>query len=98
MTTIRWTSQASSDLVEIGDYIARRDPGAAARFVGELMDSVLVLMEHPRAGRLVPEIGDEAVRELIHGNYRIVYRLAGDEVQVLTVFEGHMLLRKGQIE
>jgi plasmid stabilization system protein ParE len=98
MTAIRWSSRASADLVEIGDYIARRDPEAAARFVGELMDRVLVLADEPRSGRLVPEIGDESIRELILGNYRIVYRLAGGEAQVLTVFEGRHLLPSGRID
>lgn len=38
---------------------------------------------------MVPEIRLEAVREVLLKAYRIVYRVRGDEVHVLTVFEGH---------
>jgi len=97
MTRIRWTRGAHEDLVAIGEYIARRDPGNASRFVAELMDRTLVLRGQPLCGRILPELGDETVRELIHKNYRIVYRVVDVEAHILTVFEGHMLLRPGAI-
>lgn len=40
-------------------------------------------------GRAVPELPESELRELVEGNYRIVYRVRGKRVQVLTVFEGH---------
>ncbi len=43
---------------------------------------------NPRSGRVVPEVRDESVREVIHGNYRIVYRLRHDVVEIATVFHG----------
>jgi toxin ParE1/3/4 len=93
MTRNRWTSGAYEYLAAIGDYIARRDPGNAARFVAELMDRVLVLQAQSLSGRVLPEMGDPAIRELIHKNYRIVYRVVGEEAHILTIFEDHMLLR-----
>jgi toxin ParE1/3/4 len=48
----------------------------------------------PRSGRVVPELRREDVREVIQGNYRIVYRVTKVSVEVLTVFEGHHLLPK----
>lgn len=92
MTNLVWTEGARSDLIEIADYIARRDPNTAASFVSTLMDRTLVLIDQPRLGRMVPEFGDESIREIIHGNYRIVYRILDSAVFVLTVFEGHRLL------
>jgi toxin ParE1/3/4 len=41
----------------------------------------------------VPELGDESIREVIHGNYRIVYRLRPDLVEIATVFHGARLFR-----
>jgi len=41
----------------------------------------------------VPELGDESIREVIHGNYRIVYRLRLDLVEIATVFHGARLFR-----
>lgn len=98
MLPIFWTDRARADLVEIGDYIAQRSPAAALRFVNELMERSDVLAGQPKAGRIVPEIGADDIRELIHGNYRIVYRLAGDEAQILTVFEGHRLFSPNRLE
>jgi plasmid stabilization system protein ParE len=40
-----------------------------------------------------PELGDESIREVIHGNYRIVYRLRHDVVEIATVFHGARLFR-----
>lgn len=98
MSPLIWTQRARADLRGIGDYIAQRDPAAAARFIGELMDRALVLKKLPRSGRKVPECAKEAIRELIHGNYRIVYRIDEDALRILTVFEGHMLLRPPLLE
>ena len=98
MASILWTERARADVVDIGDYIAQRNPVAALRFVDELMDRALILAHQPRSGRVVPEIGAEEFRELIHGNYRIVYRLVGDEVHILTVFEGHRLFGPGRLD
>ena len=33
------------------------------------------------------------MREVFVGNYRIVYEILSAEIRVLTVFEGHRLLR-----
>ena len=46
----------------------------------------------PHAGRVVPEFDRDDIREVIVGNYRIVYRVRATEVLVLTVFESHKLL------
>ena len=78
--------------MEIGDYIARDNPAAAARFTGELLERTACLVERPRIGRIVPEFGRADIRELLYGNYRIVYRLLEAEIHILTIFEGHKLL------
>lgn len=46
----------------------------------------------------MPEKGDEEMRELIEGNYRIVYRLLTDElVHILTAYYGARDMRKAQL-
>ncbi len=92
---LRWSHRAEADLEAIGDYIAADDPRAAERWVGKLLDKARAAATSPLAGRMVPEIGLEAVREVFLRSYRIVYRVRGDEVQVLTVFEGHQRLPRG---
>ena len=92
---LAWTARARKDLLDIGDCIALRSPLVAASFTRELMDAVEVLRNSPNIGRVVPELSREDIRELIHGNYRMVYRVLDTAVHVLTVFEGHRLLDFG---
>jgi toxin ParE1/3/4 len=87
-----WSGRGLADLVEIGRYIARDNPAAARRFVARLQESARKVPSVPRAGRVVPEFQIESVREVLLGNYRIVYRLGAKTIEVLTVFEGHRLL------
>lgn len=54
--------------------------------VGRLVEAVARVATFPASGRVVPELGDPAVREVIHGAYRVVYELTGDALTVLTVF------------
>ncbi len=85
--TVRWTTPALRDLEEIGDFIARDDPGAAARVVAKILDHAERLATHPhlgRAGRVVD------TRELVISSTPFIapYRVRGEEVQILAVFHG----------
>jgi addiction module RelE/StbE family toxin len=96
--TLRWTRRAEADLEAIGDYIAEDNPRAAERWVGKLLDKARAAAAAPLAGRIVPEIAMDSVREVFLRTYRIVYRVRGDEVQVLTVFEGHRRFPLGAVD
>jgi toxin ParE1/3/4 len=88
-----WTERAEADLAGIGEYIAADDPVAARRWVGELMATARAAARVPFGGRRVPELQREDVREVFLRQYRIVYRVTDRHCEVLTVFEGHKLLR-----
>ena len=92
MTRLRWTPRARRDLFEIGRYIARDDPKAARRWVRQLRERAHEATVAPLGGRRVPELGRNDIREVLLRSYRIVYRVLGREVHVLTIFEGHRLL------
>ena len=51
----------------------------------------MCIRDRPYSGRVVPEFKMEALREVLVRTYRIVYRIQRNEVQVITVFEGHRL-------
>jgi plasmid stabilization system protein ParE len=89
---IVWTDQAYLRLAEIEDFVARDRPEAAERLVARLIDRADVLAHQPSLGRALPELPHSGLRELVEGNYRIVYRLREGEVEILTVFEGHRRL------
>jgi addiction module RelE/StbE family toxin len=94
---IWWARRGRRDLHEIGDFIARDNPEAAARWVNRIMDAVERVAVFPRSSRSVPEIGREGIREFILEDYRIVYQIRDDRIIVLTVFEGHMRLSEPDI-
>ena len=89
-----WTDRALSDLEAIGDYIGRDNPVAAQGWVMKLITSAARAAVAPLAGRRVPELGRDDVREVFLRGYRVVYRVTPKKLEVLTVFEGHRLLPK----
>lgn len=86
-----WTETAKRDLHAIRRYIAADNPTAAKRWVGHLKERARNALYAPLAGRKVPEFMRDDSRELIEGNYRIVYQLFEGRLVILTVFEGHQL-------
>lgn len=93
-----WTSEALERLTEIEEFIAQDSPQRAERFVDYLVEQGESTSENPNIGRVVPEISIPGIRELIAKKYRIVYRLKKNRIEILTVFEGHRLLRSDEIE
>lgn len=90
---IYWTRQARDDLRAIRDHIARDAPVTAVSFVRRLRQSVNRLREFPCSGQVVPEYGREEIREVLQGNYRLIYRVAERRIDILTVFHSAQLLR-----
>ena len=88
---LRWTERARRDLLSIARYIERDNLAAARRWVGRLREGARAAARRPLAGRVVPELGRRDVREVLLGNYRLVYRVHRNAIDVLTVFEGHRL-------
>jgi len=75
MVTINWTELAVQDLRDIHDYIAKDSKFYADRYIDKLIDWVDQLESQPKSGRIVPEFGLITIREIIEGNYRIVYQI-----------------------
>ncbi len=94
MVKLIWTDQAIDDLGDIGDYIAENSEKYAKLTVQKLHKRVDVLKNFPQAGRIVPEKDEENVRELIEGNYRIIYQVASDNlIYILTVYHSSRNLK-----
>ena len=81
-----------TDLLAIGEYIGADDPTAGRAWVEKLRQRAVKASKLARAGRVVPELRREDVREVLVRTYRIVYRVVEGGIVVLTVFEGHRLL------
>jgi len=87
-----WSPLSIDRVAEIAEYIARDDPGAAENWVDTVFNKVEELQGFPESGRIVPEIGDRNIRELIYGYYRIIYRAEERRLSVLTVRHGKQVL------
>ncbi len=90
MARVTWSPQALADLEAIGDYLAREAPAYAQAFVDGAFAAVERLEVFPHSGRAVPEIEEEALREVIYKGYRIFHLVSGSEeeaeVDVLSMF------------
>lgn len=89
MARITWTREAETWLRDIFDYIARDNPGAAARVIDGIYERAQTLVDFPRIGHRYEGIRDREVRILLYGHYRIAYLLKSDEeIVILGVFHG----------
>ena len=93
MARIVWSAAARDNLRRIVSYIRADAPAYARAFALRLGARVTQLESSPESGRFVPEDLSQTYRELIFGNYRIVYRHSASTVTIVTVIHGARILR-----
>ena len=93
MVKVVWTNLAIEDLQSIHKYISKDSKFYADRFVDKLVSKVDQLENYPRSGRMVPEFGKEDIRELIEGNYRIIFKVRVDHIGIVRVHHSGRLLK-----
>lgn len=81
-----WSRRSAHDLISIGDYIAKDNPSKAREQIELIRKRAKGASQFPKSGRVVPEFGQDSLREFILGNYRIVYEIKSLKIVVLTVF------------
>lgn len=82
---IIWSPLAVDRASEIAEYISLDNPTAASKWVEDVFEKVLILDSSPKMGRMVPEISRKEIREIIFGNYRIIYRIEEINISILTI-------------
>ena len=92
-----WTELAIEKLEEYADYIAFDKPTAAIKWAKKIQSSATKLIRFPNFGREVPEIKRSDIREIIEGNYRIIYRVETKYISILTIRSVRQLLHKKDI-
>ena len=65
MATLVWEVDAIRDLDLIGEYIAQQSPEYAPTYVERVIAAAEHLADVPLSGRMIPELDDQALRELI---------------------------------
>lgn len=94
---IVWSPLAMDRASEIAEYIALDKPSAAEKWIDTVFSKVEQLISSPEIGRVVPEIGNDQFRELIYGNYRIIYRIGKIQISILTIRHGKQMLPVDEI-
>jgi toxin ParE1/3/4 len=80
-----WAPRAIDRVAEIAAYIAEDNPVAAEKWIRDVFARTEQLALFPQSGRHLPETARKDLRELIWGNYRIIYRIRLAQVAILTV-------------
>ncbi|MGB6065770.1 MAG: type II toxin-antitoxin system RelE/ParE family toxin [Desulfomonilaceae bacterium] len=85
---VRWTNTAANHLRAIHDYAAQNSKIYADRLIDRLIRKSEQIGRFPQSGRMVPEYRREDIREVIERPYRIIYRVKGQQIDVLAVLHG----------
>ena len=88
--TVTRRPRAETDLVEIWSYIADDNEPAADRLLGRIDGVLTMLLEHPQAGRLRPDLQQSEPRSFSVKNYVVFYRPMPDGIEVVRVLSGYL--------
>ncbi len=83
-----WSKPARRDLRNIHDYIAFDSKFYAKKVVQEIARQSENLNDFPLVGRMVPELEDYDIRELIVYSYRLIYKVTSSRVEILALVHG----------
>ncbi len=87
MVKIVWTGLSVEDLHEIFEYISENSIQYAKITVDRIYKRTNQISSNPKSGRIVPEINDVLLRELIIGKYRLIYYVVNEyRVDILRVY------------
>ena len=99
MVKVAWTEVSVEDLHDIFDYISKNSFHYARITVDRIYKRAEQISKNPRIGRIVPEIDNDQVRELIIGNYRLIYYIINDErVDILRIYHSARSLSENDIK
>ncbi|MCF6193492.1 MAG: type II toxin-antitoxin system RelE/ParE family toxin [Kangiellaceae bacterium] len=95
---IIWSPSAVDQVRDIASYIALDKPAVAVQWVEKIFNSVELLSKHPESGRVVSEIKRKEIRELVHGSYRIIYKIKSKIILILIVKSYRQQLKEDEIK
>lgn len=80
-----WSELALDDLKNIYDYISKDSIIYANRVIEKIILRIDQLENFPKSGRVVPELNNNSIRELIQNNYRIIYKVTTQEIFIVSI-------------
>ena len=98
MVKIVWTEVSVEDLKEIFDYISEDSIRYANLTISRIYQRAQVISVNPYTGRIVPIFNNRNIRQILIGNYRIIYRIVNEfRVDILRVYHSARRLKKNKI-
>jgi toxin ParE1/3/4 len=85
---VKWSFPAKDDLRQIYEYIAKDSKYYAQKVVDEIIEKSETLNKFSEMGGIVPEIGENNIRELIIYSYQPIYEISTDAVYILALIHG----------
>jgi addiction module RelE/StbE family toxin len=89
---VTWSPEAVEDLKSIAEYIERDSSFYARSVVSKIIAVSRNIKKFPLLGRVVPELGDENIRERFVYSYRLVYNIKQKNILIVAVIHGKRLL------
>ncbi|SCM83690.1 Addiction module toxin, RelE/StbE family [uncultured Sporomusa sp.] len=82
---VKWSEPAKRDLKQIHDFIARDSERYAKKVAMDFVTRSEALQSFPKMGRIIPELDDPSIRELLIYSYRLIYRITLGQVEILAI-------------
>ena len=93
MVEIRWSPLATDDFESIIIYYEKTAPRFAQNFAKKIIYIIEHLSKFPKMGRIVPELKGTEIREILYRNFRIIYRLKDNFLELARIIHGSRILR-----
>lgn len=93
-----WSDPAKADLRAIHDFIAHDSKFYARKVLQDIIDKSRAVGMLSQAGRVVPELGEQDIREIGAHSYRIIYETRGADCYVLAVIHKRRELQPDLVE
>lgn len=93
---IKWAVRARNDLHDIYEFIAKDSRRYAQAQIETIQNAVSNLTSFPLMGHKVSEFPNLPYREILVGNYRILYRFEEEQnrILIMAVIHGRRLLKE----
>jgi len=82
---VEWAGRAKSDLRLAVEYIREDSPESAKAFLSQVFETARSLSTFSERGRVVSDLGDPAVRQVLVGRYRVLYEVHAEAVWIMRV-------------
>ena len=82
---VTWSTTGKAHLQNIYAFLEVHSPNYARRTIDRLVLAADLLGDFPEMGRVVPELDDLGMREVVASPYRIIYQVQNGYIEIVAV-------------